>query len=175
MAKRAYNYSNLAEAFGRATERNIKVKVAVSDIDAEIAAVAAEERVSEFAAFSEPVSAMPASYAKPRSRLMLLDKKTEEAVINYMPDRDSTQSMADFFSHLGDPTRLRIISALSISGMCVGDLAAVLEMNQTTLSHQLHNLKRGGLVKSARQGKVVFYSIKNKVLQDILLLCLEFL
>ena len=149
----------------------------VPDADAEVAATAAEERQQEF--FAEPLRAAfapatPSPYSKARPRLMLLDKKAEEAVLSYMPARDKIQSMADFFSQLSDPTRLRIISALSISGMCVGDLATVLEMNQTTLSHQLHNLKRGGIVKSARQGKVVFYSIKNKVLQDILLLCLEF-
>jgi len=111
---------------------------------------------------------------KVKTRMLLLDKKTEDTVKNYLPSREVTLGMASFFSVMGDPTRLKIISALSISGMCVGDLSQVLEINQTTLSHQLHNLRRGGIVDSFRQGKVVFYSIKNPVIQDILLWCLEF-
>ena len=119
----------------------------------------------------EPIFTAP----RCRPRLLLLDQKTESAVKNYMPAREVTGAMANFFSVLGDPTRLKIISALSISGMCVGDLSQVLEINQTTLSHQLHNLKRSGIVDSFRQGKVVFYSIKNSVIQDILFWGLEFI
>ena len=111
---------------------------------------------------------------KIRQKLLLLDKKTESQVHEYMPSQDVVGGMAGFFATLGDPTRLKIISALAISGMCVGDLSIVLNINQTTLSHQLSNLRRSGIVESYRQGKVVFYSIKNSVIQDILLWGLEF-
>ena len=175
MAKRYYNYSNLAEAFGRATERNMTSTSAAVEIAA-TALMGVDEPLTRFEPVRQNIQSIftPPPSSTTKRRMLLLDKKMEETVLAYMPDRDMTGNMAHFFAQLSDPTRLRIISALSISGMCVGDLSAVLEMNQTTLSHQLHNLKRGGIVESSRQGKVVFYKIKNKVLQDILLLCLEF-
>jgi len=99
---------------------------------------------------------------------MLLDKKTENIVRQYLPNSVSLANLSRFFSALGDPTRLKIISALSISPMCVTDLAEVLCINQTTLSHQLNTLRNTGCVECKRQGKISFYSISDESLLEVM-------
>lgn len=81
--------------------------------------------------------------------------------------------LADFFKNLGDPTRLGILWALSVSEMCVCDLAALLGMGQSAVSHQLRTLRQARLVKSRREGKVVFYSLSDDHPGEILRGALE--
>ncbi len=69
--------------------------------------------------------------------------------------------VAEIFKAMGDPTRIRIIHALSVSEMCVCDLAAVLEMSQSAVSHQLRVLRNLRLVKNRKDGKVVYYSLDD--------------
>lgn len=70
--------------------------------------------------------------------------------------------MAAFFKVLGDPTRMKIVNALIESEeLCVCDIANILEMTQSAISHQLRVLKQGKFVKSRRAGKVVYYSIDD--------------
>lgn len=106
---------------------------------------------------------------------MLIDKKTETLVREYVPDTGTLRAMANFFSALSDSTRIKILSALSISKMCVSDLSALLDMNQTTVSHQLKNLRDIGVVEYTRQGKVVFYYIKDSGILDIMLGAVNFI
>ena len=106
---------------------------------------------------------------------LLLDKRLQSMVTEYVPKGETLYRLADFFSLFSDYTRLRIISALSISEMCVNDISKLLNVNQTTVSHQLKILKMNGAVDSLRQGKVIFYSVKNEMLSDILLKGVEFL
>ena len=106
---------------------------------------------------------------------ILLDKRLQEMVTEYVPTREVLNSLVCFFSIFADHTRLRIISALSISEMCVSDISSLLNINQTTVSHQLRMLKNLNAVNSVRQGKVIFYSLKNETLGDILLKGVEFL
>ncbi len=68
-----------------------------------------------------------------------------------------------------------MLSALAISEMCVTDLSRVLDINQTTISHQLRLLKNLGIVKSERQGKIIFYSLVNDTVNDVMLKGVEFL
>lgn len=68
-----------------------------------------------------------------------------------------------------------MLSALAISEMCVTDLSRVLDINQTTVSHQLRLLKNLGIVKSERQGKIIFYSLVNDTVNDVMLKGVEFL
>lgn len=106
---------------------------------------------------------------------MLIDKKTLTLVRDFVPQDDALSGMAEFFSALSDGTRIKIVSALSISEMCVNDISQVLGMNQTTVSHQLKNLKNVGVVKVKRQGKVAFYSLKDSNILDIMLSAVNFL
>ena len=99
---------------------------------------------------------------------MLIDKKTETIVRQYLPNTVSLANLSRFFSALSDPTRLKIISALSISPMCVTDLAEVLSLNQTTLSHQLSTLRNCGCVEVKRQGKISFYSLSDPSILQVM-------
>ena len=68
-----------------------------------------------------------------------------------------------------------MLSALAISEMCVTDISIMLKLNQTTVSHQLRLLKDLGAVKSRRQGKIIFYSLKSEMINEVLLKGVEFL
>jgi len=100
---------------------------------------------------------------------MLLDKRTQGLVNDYVPTGEILDDLVCFFTIFSDYTRLKMISALAISEMCVSDLARVLKLNQTTVSHQLRLLKNLNAVTTKRQGKVVFYSLRNETLNDVLL------
>ena len=106
---------------------------------------------------------------------MLLDRRTKDLVKEYVPEGDVLDSIVCFFSIFADPTRVRMLSALAISEMCVTDLSRVLEINQTTVSHQLRLLKNLGIVKSERQGKIIFYSLIKNTVNDVMLKGVEFL
>ena len=106
---------------------------------------------------------------------ILLDKRLQGLVSDYVPQGEILDDLVGFFSMFSDYTRLKMISALDISEMCVSDLSRLLELNQTTVSHQLRLLKNLNAVKTRRQGKVVFYSLRNETLNDVLLKGVEFL
>ncbi len=106
---------------------------------------------------------------------MLLDRRTKDLVLEYVPQGDVLDSIVCFFSIFADSTRVRMLSALAISEMCVTDLSRVLEINQTTVSHQLRLLKNLGIVKSERCGKIIFYSLVNDTVNDVMLRGVEFL
>ena len=93
-----------------------------------------------------------------------LVKKVEENILN----EDTLKELADFFKVFADTTRLRILSVLFQSEMCVCDLAEVLGMTQSAISHQLRLLKQMKLVKNRREGKTVFYSLADGHIQTII-------
>nr|WP_276662957.1 metalloregulator ArsR/SmtB family transcription factor [Syntrophomonas wolfei] len=74
---------------------------------------------------------------------------------------DTVMALADIFKTLGDATRLRILSALMQQELCVCDLAAVIDMSDSAVSHQLRVLRSQKLVKFRREGKVVYYSLAD--------------
>lgn len=75
---------------------------------------------------------------------------------------EHVQGLADTFSALADPTRVRILDALSHGELCVCDLAAVLGLSQSAVSHQLRLLRGIRLVKPRRDGRIVFYSLDDQ-------------
>lgn len=75
---------------------------------------------------------------------------------------DAVQGLAETFSALGDPTRVRILDALSHGELCVCDLAAVLRLSQSAVSHQLRVLRGQRLVRPRRDGRIVFYSLDDQ-------------
>ncbi len=109
------------------------------------------------------------------AEMLLLDRRTQGMVEDYVPEGELLTSLVRFFSVFSDPTRLRILSALAISEMCVTDLSRVLGLNQTTLSHQLRFLKDASLVHTDRHGKIIFYYLRSEVVNDVLLKGMEFL
>lgn len=89
----------------------------------------------------------------------------EDAVLdlkNRMPGKDMIHDLAETFRVLGDPTRVKIIYALSQKELCVCDIAAIIGMNQSAVSHQLRLLRNLRLVKFRKEGKIVYYSIDDK-------------
>lgn len=106
---------------------------------------------------------------------ILLDKRLKSMIDDYVPQGEILDDLVCFFSMFSDYTRLKMISALAISEMCVSDISNILNLNQTTVSHQLRLLKNLNAVKTRRQGKVVFYSLRNETLNDVLLKGVEFL
>lgn len=93
----------------------------------------------------------------------------------YLPDEDSVRRMARFFALLGDPSRVRLLSALTIAPLCVTDLSGILNMNQTTVSHQLRLLKDLDVVSCSREGKLLKYAVSNPKINEILLVGVEYL
>ena len=90
-----------------------------------------------------------------------LREQTIHDVLAAMPETDSLFDLAELFKMLGDSTRVRILSALSISELCVYDLSLVLGMERTAISHQLRLLRGARLVRSRREGKMVYYCIDD--------------
>ena len=84
-----------------------------------------------------------------------------QSVRGMLPDDDDLYDLAELFKVFGDSTRIRILFVLFESEMCVCDIAQLLNMTQSAISHQLRILKQSQLVKSRRDGKSVFYSLAD--------------
>lgn len=85
-----------------------------------------------------------------------------------MPGEDVLYDLADLYKVFGDSTRIKIMYLLFKSEMCVCDIADVLNMNQSAISHQLRVLKQNKLVKNRREGKSVIYSLADEHVMSIL-------
>lgn len=85
-----------------------------------------------------------------------------------MPGEDTLYDLTELFRIFADSTRVRILYVLEVSEMCVCDLAVVLGMTQSAISHQLRALKNARLVKARRDGKTVFYSLADQHVKTIL-------
>lgn len=88
--------------------------------------------------------------------------------IHKTTDMDSLFELAELFKNFGDTTRIRILSALSEQEMCVQDLAELLSMGQSAISHQLRYLRTSGLIKVRREGKNSYYSLDDDHVRLIL-------
>jgi len=84
-----------------------------------------------------------------------------------MPDEEPIYEVSELFRVFGDSTRARMICALSISELCVGDLAALLSMTQSAISHQLRILKQSRLVRSRREGKIIYYALADDHVKEL--------
>ncbi len=85
-----------------------------------------------------------------------------------MPPAETIADLADFFKVFGDSTRLHILSALDCHEMCVCDIASLLNMTISAVSHQLRFLRNVNLVKNRRDGKVVYYSLADEHVRTII-------
>ena len=85
-----------------------------------------------------------------------------------MPDEESLYDLAELFKVFGDSTRIRILYALFESELCVYDIAQVLNMTQSAISHQLRVLKQARLVRNRRDGKQIYYFLADDHVRTII-------
>jgi len=88
-------------------------------------------------------------------------------VRHMMPENNEFFVLANLYKMFSDPTRVKILWALHCSEMCVCDLAVLLNMTKSAISHQLKSLRLTNLVKFQKQGKVVYYSLADEHVKDI--------
>lgn len=88
-------------------------------------------------------------------------------------ENETLYSLAELFKIFGDPTRIRILYVLSKEERCVQDIADVLSMTQSAISHQLRILKQSALVKFRREGKTIYYSLADDHVATIMAQGLE--
>ena len=91
-----------------------------------------------------------------------------QSVRGMLPDDDDLYDLAELFKMFADSTRVKILYALFESELCVCDIARVLNLTQSAVSHQLRILKGGKLVKYRREGKTVFYSLADDHVRSII-------
>lgn len=92
----------------------------------------------------------------------LIHKDALESVRNQLPPDELLYDLAELFKIFGDSTRIKILYALLEHELCVCDLASLLDVTQSAVSHQLRVLKASKLVKFRREGKVIFYSLADE-------------
>ena len=90
-----------------------------------------------------------------------------------LPDDEVLYDLSELFRVFGDTTRIKILYALFESELCVGDLAQLLDVSQSAVSHQLRVLKNSKLVKFRRDGKTVFYSLDDDHVRSMIALGME--
>ena len=87
--------------------------------------------------------------------------------LKQMADEDLLNKLAEFFKILGDTTRVKILYALDKNELCVCDIANVLGMSKSSISHQLGTLRRSGIVKCKKVGKEVFYMLDDEHVKQV--------
>ena len=92
-----------------------------------------------------------------------------------MPDEEVLYDLAELYKIFGDSTRIKILYALFEAELCVCDIAQVLDMTQSAISHQLRLLKASKLVKFRREGKTIFYSLADEHVRTIIDMGMEHL
>ena len=103
----------------------------------------------------------------------VIHEEVVNKVRDNMPDDDLLFDVSDFFKILGDSTRLRILCAIDNEEMCVCDIANLLNMTKSSISHQLKVLKIDRLVKSKKNGKEVYYSLNDEHVKMVLEIAIE--
>ena len=96
-----------------------------------------------------------------------IHEQTVKHVLAVMPEGKDFYDLANLYKMFADETRVKILWALSLDDMCVCDLAALLGMTKSAISHQLKLLRVSNLVKYMKQGKIVFYSLADDHVKDI--------
>ena len=98
----------------------------------------------------------------------VIHEDTVARVRESIPPEEHLYDLAELFKVFGDSTRIRILSALDAAEMCVCDIAYLLNMTQSAISHQLRVLKQASLVRSRRDGKIVFYTLNDDHIKMII-------
>ena len=103
----------------------------------------------------------------------LVNKEMVEECRRQMVKERDYDDMSLIFTMFADSTRLKIMNALFTHELCVGDIAILLEMSQSAVSHQLSSLKKARLVRTRREGKLVFYSMADDHIKNIYKMAFE--
>ena len=93
--------------------------------------------------------------------------RRQVAALRSVVDRESAVAVADLFRVLADPTRVSIIHALSVAELCNGDLAAVLGISESAVSHQMRELRLMKLVTAEKRGRMVYYRLTDTHIRHI--------
>ena len=104
---------------------------------------------------------------------LMLQGEDAKRVISEQLQEDVLFDLAELFKIFGDSNRIRILYALSGAELCVSDLASILSLSVSAVSHQLRILKASKLVKCRRDGKIIFYMLDDEHVRDIINLGLE--
>lgn len=100
--------------------------------------------------------------------LLFVHQHTVDQVLGAMPDDETLYDLAELFKVFGDSTRVKILYALFEAELCVCDIAQLLGLTQSAVSHQLRVLKSSRLVKPRKEGKTVFYSLADDHVRKII-------
>ena len=98
-----------------------------------------------------------------------VEEEWQNTLKNHLPNTNVCNKLAYFYSMFSDATRLKIIITLLLKEMCVNDLSQLLNINQTTISHQLKILKSNGAVVSTRNNKYIFYKVSDNFINNIMI------
>lgn len=97
----------------------------------------------------------------------MVHREMVQDTLSQMPENNIMNTLAEFFKIMGDQTRCKLLFALMQNEMCVCDLANVLSMTKSSISHQLSKMKEVGLVKCRKSGKTVYYSLDDSHIKEI--------
>lgn len=103
-----------------------------------------------------------------QNKYLLLSERSKHEIICSLPEDSQMTKLATYFQNFADGTRLKILTCLAMSSLCVNDISNLLGINQTTISHQLKLLKDQGFVSYRREGKILIYSLADTSVNDIL-------
>ena len=99
--------------------------------------------------------------------MKIMNEEAVERCRAHMVSEQEYDDMSLIFDMFSDSTRLKIMSALFVNELCVGDLAALLEMSTSAISHQLASLKKTKLVRTRKIGRMVYYSMADDHIKNI--------
>lgn len=108
-----------------------------------------------------------------QNKFLLLSERNKREMLDALPLESDISKLADYFQNFSDSTRIKILTCLSMSNMCVNDIASLLGINQTTISHQLKQLKDQNIVSYRREGKILVYYLLNDNVNDMMMYALE--
>ena len=104
-----------------------------------------------------------------QNRFLLLTERNNQELLSLLPHDKDISKLADYFQNFSDSTRIKILTCLSMMNMCVNDLSSLLGINQTTISHQLKQLKDQNIVSYKRDGKILVYYLTNNNVNDMMM------
>ena len=102
------------------------------------------------------------------NKFLLLNERNKCEILSALPGDDDITRLANDFQNFSDSTRIKILTCLSLMNMCVNDMSNILNINQTTISHQLKQLKDQNLVAYKREGKILVYYLTSHNINDMM-------